>query len=56
MGAERMHKDNSQVRIEDFMFPLSGPALGKPPKNPVLSRQAKKQGYQDSCGRNAVER
>ena len=34
---------------------LSGPALGKPPKNPVLSRQAKKQEYQDSCDRNAVE-
>ena len=34
---------------------LSGPALGKPPKNQVLSRQAKKQEYQDSCDRNAVE-
>ena len=34
---------------------LSGPALGKPPKNPTLSRQAKKQEYQDSCDRNAVE-
>ena len=34
---------------------LSGPALGKPHKNPTLSRQAKKQEYQDSCDRNAVE-
>ena len=34
---------------------LSGPALGKPPKDSLLSRQAKKQEYQDSCDRNAVE-
>ena len=34
---------------------LSGPALGKPPQNPTLSRQAKKQEYQDCCDRNAVE-
>ncbi len=34
---------------------LSGPALGKPPKDQNLSRQAKKQEYQDSCDRNAVE-
>lgn len=34
---------------------LSGPALGKPPKDPDLSRQAKKLEYQDNCGRNAVE-
>ena len=34
---------------------LSGPALGKPPKNPILSHQAKKLEYQDSCDRNAVE-
>ena len=31
------------------------PVLGKPPKVPDLSRQAKKQEYQDSCNRNAVE-
>ena len=34
---------------------LSGPALGNPPKNSVLSRQAKKQEYQDSCDCNGVE-
>lgn len=34
---------------------LSGPALGKPPKVPGLSRQAKKLEYQDNCDRNAVE-
>ncbi len=34
---------------------LFGPDLGKPPKALNLSRQAKKQEYQDSCDRNAVE-
>ncbi len=34
---------------------LSGPALGKPPKDQSISRQTKKQEYQDSCDRNAVE-
>lgn len=34
---------------------LSGPALGKPPKDPVLSLRAKRHEYQDSCDRNAVE-
>jgi len=34
---------------------LPGPALGKPLKNRNLTRLAKKQEYQDSCDRNAVE-
>ena len=34
---------------------LSGPALGKPPKDRKLSRLAKKQEYLDSCDRNEVE-
>ena len=34
---------------------LSGPALGKPLKNPVLSRQAKEQEYQNNCDRNVME-
>lgn len=34
---------------------LSGPALGKQPKDLVLSHQVKKLEYQDKCDRNAVE-
>ena len=34
---------------------LSGPALGKPPKDQNLTRQLKNQEYLDSCDRNAVE-
>lgn len=34
---------------------LSGPALGKPPKAQELTRQLKKQEYQNGCDRNVVE-
>ena len=34
---------------------LTGPALGKPPKNRILTKLAKAQEYQDSCDRNEVE-
>lgn len=34
---------------------LTGPALGRPPKNQKLSRQAKQEEYQDNCDRNIVE-
>ena len=34
---------------------LSGPALGRPPKNQNLSSQLKKQEYRDLCDRNVVE-
>ena len=41
------------VKSMGFVCPV--PALGKPPKNPLLSRQTKKQEYLDCCDRNAVE-
>lgn len=34
---------------------LTGPALGRPPKNAEVSREAKRQEYQDICERNAIE-
>ena len=34
---------------------LSGPALGRPAKNPNLSALLRKQEYQDLCDRNVVE-
>lgn len=43
------------VFCKEHVIRLSGPALGKPPKDGKLSRQAKKQEYQDSCDRNEVE-
>ena len=52
-GQKKPKMDRKRAR-KDYLR-LSGPALGKPPKDMVLSRQAKKQEYQDSCDRNAVE-
>ena len=34
---------------------LTGPALGRPPKDKELSRQTKQEEYQDICDRNIVE-
>jgi len=34
---------------------LTGPPLGRPPKDVELTRQAKRQEYTDQCDRNAVE-
>lgn len=34
---------------------LTGPALGRPPKDTAISRETKRQEYQDICDRNAVE-
>jgi hypothetical protein len=34
---------------------LTGPALGRPPKNAEASKQAKRQEYDDICDRNAIE-
>ena len=34
---------------------ITGPALGRPPKDREITKQAKKQEYQDICDRNIVE-
>ena len=54
--ADKIYRNRQTLAFcKEHGIRLSGPALGKPPKNPVLSRQAKKQEYQDNCDRNAVE-
>ena len=54
--ADKIYRNRQTLAFgKEHGIRLSGPALGKPPQNPVLSRQAKKLEYQDSCGRNAVE-
>ena len=54
--ADKIYRNRQTLAFcKEHGIRLSGPALGKPPKNPLLSRQAKKQEYQDSCDRNAVE-
>ena len=54
--ADKIYRSRQTLAFcKEHRIRLSGPALGKPPQNPTLSRQAKKQEYQDSCDRNAVE-
>lgn len=54
--ADKIYRNRQTLTFcKEHGIRLSGPALGKPPKNLAMSRQAKKQEYQDSCDRNAVE-
>ncbi len=54
--ADKIYRNRQTLAFcKEHGIRLSGPALGKPPKDQKLSRQAKKQEYQDSCDRNAVE-
>ena len=54
--ADKIYRNRQTLAFcKEHGIRLSGPALGKPPKNLVLSRQAKKQEYQDCCDRNIVE-
>ena len=54
--ADKIYRNRQTLSFcKEHGIRLSGPALGKPPKNRELSRQAKKQEYQDSCDRSEVE-
>ncbi len=54
--ADKIYRNRQTLAFcKEHGIRLSGPALGKPSKNQNLSRLAKKQEYQDSCDRNAVE-
>lgn len=54
--ADKIYRNRQTLAFcKEHGIRLSGPALGKPPKDRKLSRQAKKQEYQDSCDRNEVE-
>ncbi len=54
--ADKIYRNRQTLAFcKEHGIRLSGPALGKPPKDQNLSRQAKRQEYQDSCDRNAVE-
>ena len=54
--ADKIYRNRQTLSFcKEHGIHLSGPALGKPPKNQELSRQLKKQEYQDACDRNIVE-
>ena len=50
--ADKIYRNRQTLAFcKEHGIRLSGPTLGKPPKDPSLSRQAKNQEYQDSCDR-----
>lgn len=54
--ADRIYRNRDTLAYcKEHGIRLTGPALGRPPKDASLSREAKRQEYQDICDRNAVE-
>jgi len=54
--ADKIYRNRQTLALcKEHGIRLSGLALGKPLKDRNLTRLAKKQEYQDSCDRNAVE-
>jgi hypothetical protein len=54
--ADRIYRNRDTLAwCKELGIRLTGPALGRPPKDALLSKEAKRQEYQDICERNAVE-
>ena len=54
--ADKIYRNRQTLSFcKEHGIRLSGPALGKPPKDQNLTRRLKNQEYHDSCDRNAVE-
>ena len=54
--ADKIYRNREAIAwCKDRHIQLTGPALGRPPKNPELTKAARRQEYQDICDRNIVE-
>ncbi len=54
--ADRIYRNRDTLAwCKELGIRLTGPALGRPPRDASLSKEAKRQEYQDICERNAVE-
>ena len=54
--ADKLYRNRQTLAYcKEHGIRLTGPALGKPPKDQALTKQAKAQEYQDICDRNEVE-
>ena len=54
--ADKLYRSRQTLAFcKEHGIRLSGPALGKPPRDQKLTRLAKKQEYRDICDRNVVE-
>lgn len=54
--ADRIYRNRETLAFcKEYGIRLTGPALGRPPKDKSLTREQKRQEYTDICDRNAVE-
>ena len=54
--ADKIYRNRETISwCKDRHIQLTGPALGRPPKDPEQTRNARRQEYQDICDRNIVE-
>lgn len=54
--ADRIYRNRETLAFcKENGIRLTGPALGRPPKDKTLSREQRRQEYIDTCDRNAVE-
>jgi hypothetical protein len=54
--ADRIYRNRETLAFcKEHGIRLTGPALGRPPKDKSLTREQKRQEYADICDRNAVE-
>ena len=54
--ADRIYRNRDTLQYcKKLGIRLTGPALGRPPQNVAVARDAKRQEYQDICDRNAIE-
>ena len=54
--ADKIYRNRETISwCKDRGIQLTGPTLGRPPKDPEQTRAARRQEYQDICDRNIVE-
>ncbi len=54
--ADKIYRNRETISwCRDRHIQLTGPALGRPPKDPEQTRSARRQEYRDICDRNIVE-
>ena len=54
--ADKIYRNRETIAwCKDRSIQLTGPALGRPPKNPERTKAARQQEYRDICERNIVE-
>ena len=54
--ADKIYRNRETIAwCKECGIQLTGPVLGRPPKNPEVTKTARRQAYQDICDRNMIE-